>query len=300
MTGKASRDWRSRGRALAYILPSLLVLALIFLYPLGEAFWISLQRWNLISGVKRWGGLYNYAAIFTDPGFPQVVRVTFVYSTLSVAFEFALGLGLALAVRAGVRRGLPGFALIRVLVLAPLLVAPLLWAFYFRAFYSPQFGLFNAILNGIGLPSVLWVNDADIAIYSLVLADVWQWTPFMFSILLAGLLALPSDVVEAARVDGASGWRILLSIELPMLRPVLLVAILIRTIDSLRYLDLVLVITQGGPGRSTEILNYLAYRTSFQEFQLGRGAALSFVVFALVMVVAGALLRVMWKNANAR
>jgi len=294
------RDWRSRERALLYVLPALFVLALIFLYPLVDAFWISLQRWNLISGVKRWGGLDNYAAIFGDPGFLDVIRVTFVYSVLSVAFEFLLGLGLALAVRTGLRRNLPGFPLIRVLVLAPLLVAPLLWAFYFRSFYSPQFGLFNAILNGIGLPSVLWVNDPAIAIYSLVLADVWQWTPFMFSILLAGLLALPADVVEAARVDGAPGWRILVSIELPMLRPVLLVAILIRTIDSLRYLDLVLVITQGGPGRSTEILNYLAYRTSFQEFQLGKGAALSFLVFALVMVVAGALLRVMWKNANAR
>jgi ABC-type sugar transport system permease subunit len=294
------RDWRSRERALLYILPALIVLLLIFVYPLADGFWTSLQRWNLISGVKRWGGLDNYAAIFRDPSFPKVVRVTFVYSALSIAFEFLLGLGLALAVRAGLRRGLPGFPLIRVLALAPLLVAPLIWAFYFRSFYSPQFGLFNAILNGLGLPSVLWVNDPDIAIYSLVLADVWQWTPFIFSILLAGLLALPGDVVEAARVDGASGWRILLSIELPMLRPVLLVAILIRTIDSLRYLDLVLVITQGGPGQSTEILNYLAYRTSFQEFQLGRGAALAFIVFALVMVAAGALLRVMWKNANAR
>jgi ABC-type sugar transport system permease subunit len=294
------RDWRSRERALLYILPALVVLLLIFVYPLADGFWTSLQRWNLISGVKRWGGLDNYAAIFRDPSFPKVVRVTFVYSALSIAFEFLLGLGLALAVRAGLRRGLPGFPLIRVLALAPLLVAPLIWAFYFRSFYSPQFGLFNAILNGLGLPSVLWVNDPDIAIYSLVLADVWQWTPFIFSILLAGLLALPGDVVEAARVDGASGWRILLSIELPMLRPVLLVAILIRTIDSLRYLDLVLVITQGGPGQSTEILNYLAYRTSFQEFQLGRGAALAFIVFALVMVAAGALLRVMWKNANAR
>jgi len=297
---KGSLDWRSRERALVYVLPALLVLVLIFIYPLGDAFWTSLQRWNLITGVKRWTGLDNYAKIFGDPAFLEVIRVTFVYSTLSVALEFTLGLGLAMAVRAGLRRGLPGFPLIRVLALAPLLVAPLLWAFYFRSFYSPQFGLFNAILNGIGLPSVLWVNDPKLAIYSLVLADVWQWTPFMFSILLAGLLALPSDVVEAARVDGVPGWRILWSIELPMLRPVLLVAILIRTIDSLRYLDLVLVITQGGPGRSTEILNYLAYRTSFQEFELGRGAALAFVVFALVMIAAGALLRVMWKNANAR
>ena len=276
------------------------MLLAIFVYPLADAFVTSLHRWNLISNVKRWNGFGNYVAILTDPAFPGVLRVTFLYSGLSILFEFTLGLALALLVRAGLRRGLPGFAVIRVLVLAPLLVAPLLWAFYFRSFYSPQFGLFNAVLNGLGLPSVLWVNDASIAIYSLVLADVWQWTPFMFSILLAGLLALPLDVVEAARVDGANGWRILFSIELPMLRPVLLVTILIRTIDSLRYLDLVLVITQGGPGRSTEILNYLAYRTSFQQFQFGSGAALAFIVFALVMLAAGALLRVMWKTANEK
>ena len=145
---------------------------------------------------------------------------------------------------------------------------------------------------------MLWVNDKNLAIFSLVLADVWQWTPFMFAILLAGLMALPTDVVEAARMDGAGGWRILFAIELPMLRPVLLVTLLIRTIDSLRYLDLVLVITQGGPGRSTEILNFLAYRTSFQEFQLGRGAALAFIVLALVMLAAAALLRVMWKASR--
>lgn len=280
--------------------PALIVLAAIFIYPLCDAFITSLMRWNLISNVKRWTGFGNYAAIFADPGFPGVVKVTFLYSGLSLAFEFALGLGLALMVRAGLRRGLAGFPLMRVLVLAPLLVAPLLWAFYFRSFYSPQFGLFNTVLEQIGLPAVLWVNDPNLAVFSLVLADVWQWTPFMFAILLAGLMALPTDVVEAARVDGAGGWRILFAIELPMLRPVLLVTLLIRTIDSLRYLDLVLVITQGGPGQSTEILNYLAYRTSFQEFQLGRGAALAFVVLALVMLAAAALLRVMWKATHAR
>ncbi len=291
-------NWRSREAALLFVAPAVAILVLIFLYPLADAFWTSLHRWNLISNVKRWAGFGNYATILRDPAFPQVIRVTLFYSGLSLCFEMALGLALALVVRAGLRRRLPGFPLLRVLVLAPLLVAPLLWAFYFRSFYSPQFGLFNAILNGLGIPSVLWVNDAQIAIFSLVLADVWQWTPFVFSILLAGLLALPIDVVEAARVDGAGSWRILLAIELPMLRPVLLVTALIRTIDSLRYLDLVLVITQGGPGRSTEILNYLAYRVSFLEFQFGRGAAVAFIVFALVMLAAGALLRVMWKTAG--
>jgi ABC-type sugar transport system permease subunit len=299
MTSRSPSDWRSPGAALVYIAPALVVLVAIFLYPLVDAFWTSLHRWNLISNVKRWTGFGNYASILSDPAFLGVIKVTFLYSGAAILLEFGLGLGLALAVRAGLRQGLPGFGLMRVLILAPLLVAPLLWAFYFRSFYSPQFGLFNALLNGVGLPSVLWVNDSSTALLSLVIADVWQWTPFMFSILLAGLLALPVDVVEAARVDGAGNLRILTAIELPMLRPVLLVSVLIRTIDSLRYLDLVLVITQGGPGRSTEILNYLAYRTAFQEFQFGRGAALAFIVLALVMVAASGLLRVLWRAADA-
>ena len=275
------------------------VLAAIFVYPIFYAFWISLQRWSLISGVKRWIGFGNYFAILTDPTLPTTLRVTLTYSALSVALELGFGLLLALLVRAGLRRNLPGFPAIRVLLMVPLLVAPLLWAFYFRSFLSPQFGLFNQTLAALGLPQVLWVNDPRLALYSLVAADVWQWTPFMFSILLSGLLSLPTDVVEAARVDGASDLQIIAMIELPILRPVLLVALIMRLIDSLRYLDLVLVITQGGPGSSTEILNFLAYRTAFQQFEVGRGAAVAFIVFALVMAAAVALLRLMWKSSHA-
>ena len=200
--------------------------------------------------------------------------------------------------RAGLRRGLPGFGLIRVLVLAPLLVAPLLWAFYFRSFYSPQFGLFNEVLNGLGLPSVLWVNDTRTALMSLVIADVWQWTPFMSS-----SFCRPP---RSARRRGRGGAR--------RRRRQLAHPDRHRAADaaagaarqhphpddrSPRYLDLVLVITQGGPGRSTEILNYLAYRTAFQEFQFGKGAALAFIVLALVMVAASGLLRVLWRAGDA-
>jgi ABC-type sugar transport system permease subunit len=288
-----------RVQALAFMAPAMLTLAAIFVYPLVYAFWISLQRWSLISGVKKWTGLGNYFTILTDPTLPTTLRVTLTYSALSVALEFGFGLLLALLVRAGLRRHLPVFPAIRVLLMAPLLVAPLLWAFYFRSFFSPQFGLFNQTLVALGLPQVLWVNDPRLALYSLVAADVWQWTPFIFSILLSGLLSLPTDVVEAARVDGANDLQIIAMIELPMLRPVLLVALIMRLIDSLRYLDLVLVITQGGPGSSTEILNFLAYRVSFQQFEVGRGAAVAFVVFALVMVAAVVLLRLMWKSGHA-
>jgi multiple sugar transport system permease protein len=286
--------------ALAFLAPAVTVLVLVVAVPIGHAAWISLHRWNLISGEYRLVGLRNYVQIFSDPNIWATIRVTLLYSGLGVTLQLAAGLALALLVRGGLARRIPGFQVFRVVVMVPLLVAPLIWAFFFRSFFSPQFGLFNIALTKIGLPSVLWVNDPALALYSLVLADVWQWTPFMFSILLAGLLALPRDVVEAARVDGANRWQVLFYVELPLLAPVMLVAIVMRVIDSLRYLDLVLVITQGGPGTSTEILNYLAYRTSFQEFQLGRGAALAFVVFAMVLIAAVLVLRLMWRRMHAQ
>ena len=217
--------------ALAFLAPAVLVLVLVVAVPIGHAAWISLHRWNLISGEYRLVGLRNYVQIFSDPNIWATIRADALYSGLGVTLQLAAGLALALLIRGGLARRIPGFQVFRVVVMVPLLVAPLIWAFFFRSFFSPQFGLFNIVLTKIGLPPVLWVNDPALALYSLVLADVWQWTPFMFSILLAGLLALPGDVVEAARVDGANRWQILVYVELPLLAPVMLVAIVMRVID---------------------------------------------------------------------
>lgn len=287
------RERQRRRIALAYIAPSVVCLLLIVGYPLAQSVLTSLYHWNLISGVRRWNGGQNYVTLFFDPLMRQVAVTTLVYTGLSVLIEFLLGTLLALVFRAGIRRQLPAFSGLRTLASLPILIAPLVWAFYFRSLYSPQFGAFNQFLAAIGLPPVLWVNDPSLAIYSLIFADVVQWTPFMAAIILAGLLGLPSDLAEAARVDGASETSIFLLIELPLVRPILVVAALLRTIDSIKNLDLVLVITQGGPGTSTEILNYFAYRTTFQEFLIGKGAALSLIVFAVILAAVALMLRML-------
>ncbi|WP_158818901.1 carbohydrate ABC transporter permease [Methylocapsa sp. S129] len=281
---------RSRGAALAFVAPSLLCLAGAVGYPLVDAVTTSLYRWNLISGHKRWYGLQNYIDIAQDPGTARVAIVTALYSGLSVVLELALGFALALIFREGLSRRLRGFAGLRVILCVPIVIAPLIWAFYFRSMYSPQFGAFNVVLGWFGAAPVAWVNSPALALYSLVVADVWQWAPFMFAVILAGMLTLPGDVVEAARVDGASWTQVLWWIELPLLQPILLVAVLLRLIDSIKNIDLILVITQGGPGTSTEILNFFAYRTSFQDFQIGRGAALAVIVLALILVLVIVLL----------
>ena len=283
----------SRRAAIAFVAPSLLCLAGVIGYPLFEAVSASLYHWNVVSGVHRWAGLKNFVHILTDPDTGQVAIVTLIYTALSVAIELVLGYALALAFRAGLKRGLPGFPLLRVILCLPIVIAPLIWAFYFRSMYSPQFGAFNIALSWFGIPPVPWVNDPSLALYSLVAADVWQWTPFMFAVILAGQMTLPAEIGEAARVDGASAFQVQWFIELPLLKPILLVALLLRLIDAVKNIDLFIIITQGGPGTATEVLNYYAFRTSFQQFQVGRGSALALIVLAVIMILVMLLLGTM-------
>ncbi|GLS22401.1 sugar ABC transporter permease [Labrys miyagiensis] len=274
-----------RSVAFAFVAPSIICLACVIGYPLVQAIATSLYRWNLISGNQRWAGINNFIDILQNPDTVQVAVTTSIYTGLAVAIEFVAGYALALVIRAGMSRRLRGFPMFRVILCVPLFIAPLIWAFYFRSIYGPNFGAFNELLAWFGLPGVPWVNDPNLAIYSLVVADAWQWTPFMFAIILAGMQTVPEEVLEAARVDGASTFQILYLVELPILKPILLIALLLRMIDALKNIDLIIVITQGGPGTSTEILNYYAYRTSFLDFQVGRGAALSLIVFAVIMAL---------------
>ena len=285
--------------AYAFIAPSLLCLLGTIGYPLVQAISTSFYRWNLISGVKRWNGLQNCVDILTSMDTARVVRVTLEYTVLSVLLELVVGLGLALLIRHGLMQKWSGFAAFRVVLCIPIMIAPLIWAFYFKSMYSPQFGVFNIVLGWLGIAPVAWVNSPSTALYSLVVADAWQWTPFMFAVLLAGLLTLPEEVTEAAVIDGATRWQILRWIELPLLKPILMVALLLRLIDSLKNIDLIIVITQGGPGTSTEILNYYAYSTSFQGFQVGYGAALALIVFVVIMALVLALMAAL-NRTNAK
>lgn len=286
--------------AYAFIAPSLLCLLGTIGYPLVQAISTSFYRWNLISGVKRWNGFQNFVDILTSMDTARVVGVTLEYTALSVLLELVIGLGLALLVRHGLMQKWPGFAAFRVVLCIPIMIAPLIWAFYFKSMYSPQFGIFNIVLGWLGIPPVAWVNSSSTALYSLIVADAWQWTPFMFAVLLAGLLTLPEEVTEAAIIDGATRWQILRWIELPLLKPILMVALLLRLIDSLKNIDLIIVITQGGPGTSTEILNYYAYSTSFQNFQVGYGAALALIVFVVIMALVLALMAALNRTSSAK
>ena len=273
------------------LVPAAIVLLATILYPLGRSLWLTFHSWNLLTNETRWVGLGNWSDLVSDAALRQALWVTLVYSGGGVLVQTLLGLALALVLRKAIRFHLPATNVFRVLMLAPIVIAPLIWAFYFRSFFSPSFGLFNQILQAVGLPGQLWANDSSSALLSLIIADSWQWTPFVAMLLLAALLAIPAEVVEAAALDGAGWLRSLIHVELPIIKNLVLVVVLLRLIDSVKYIELMYTITQGGPGTSTQTLNYYAFQTGFLQFQMGRSAVLAYVVFGVIMLATLALIR---------
>ena len=275
-------------RRLGWLLlaPALAVLGGLTVYPALWVIWLSLHYRIPVFSISRWAGLDHYAFLAVDPRFWSAAWVTAVFAVVSVALECALGLAIALGLR-GQRRA-------RRVALGLLLLA---WALpsvvtakMFEWLYHPAGGLVNFMLGG---RLINWLGDPALALPALIGADVWRSSPFVALLCYARLLTIPGDVYEAARVDGAGRTAMLTSITLPLLRPVLLIALLFRTLDALRAFDLMFVLTGGGPAGTTETLTVYAYRSLFQTLQLGFGSAIGVVIFTLVMVVAAAYLGVL-------
>jgi ABC-type sugar transport system permease subunit len=274
-------------RRLGWILlaPALAVLGGLTVYPALWVLWLSLQYRVPVFSISRWAGLEHYAFLAVDTRFWNAAWVTGVFTVCSVALECALGLGLALALR-GQHRG-------RRVALALLLLA---WALpsvvtakMFEWLYHPAGGLVNFLVGG---RTINWLGDPDLALPALIAADVWRATPFVTLLCFARLLTIPPDLYEAAQVDGAAGLQAFARITWPLVRPILLVALLFRTLDALRAFDIMFVLTGGGPAGATETLTVYAYRALFQTLRIGFGSAIGVVVFAVVMAVAVAYLRV--------
>ena len=273
-------------RRLGWLLlaPALLLLGGLTVYPALWVIWLSLQYRVPVFDIARWAGASHYAFLTVDSRFWNAASVTALFTVASVALESILGLAMALALR-GQQRG-------RRVAVALLLLA---WALpsvvtakMFEWLYHPAGGLVNFLLGG---RAVNWLGDPALALPSLVLADVWRTTPFVALLCYARLLTIPADLYEAAEVDGAAGVQAFTRITWPLVRSILLVALLFRTLDALRAFDIMFVLTGGGPAGSTETLTVYAYRALFQTLQIGFGSAIGVVVFVLVMVVAVAYLR---------
>jgi len=264
-----------------------LLLLLFVVYPTITAIQFSLNHVAITGeGLQlRFTGLDNFLRAFRDPFIANAARITLQWVVMVTALEILIGLGLALLVSSGIRfRGLFISLLMIPIVLPPVSVS-LAWRFS----YQEQFGVYNYLLSLIGQGPVRWLSDRNIALYSIMLTDLWQATPFVFLLLLAGLQALPSDPFEAAAIDGATPWQVFRTMTLPLLLPTLLVVVLLRTIDAARIFDKIYVMTDGGgPGTATETLTMSIYKTAFIQFDFGYAAALSFL-FQLVLIVVGTI-----------
>jgi multiple sugar transport system permease protein len=286
---------RSRGipeRRLAWLMttPSMLLIALVAVYPILYAIWLSMHEYSLIrAGVSRWAspaGLGNYIDAFQTPEFVDSIIITFVFTISSVFLETLIGLAMALIMATAFK----GQGLLRTVVLVPWAVLTVVTAIMWRSIVDPNLGLVNSILG----TNTVWLGEEPQALIVMILADTWKTAPFMALLLLAGLQVIPSEIYEAAKVDGATAWQRFRRITLPLLMPALLVALIFRTLDALRAFDLPKVLTNGANGTTT--MSLIAQRT-FQENRLyGEGAAYSIITFIIVMIVSFLYIRFVGGN----
>lgn len=254
-------------------------------FPLGYTLWLSLRSYSLVipGRTGQWIGLDNFDRLLHDEQFHHALGLTGLYTLIAVAIEVVLGVAAAFALNA-VRRGR---RVLTSLMLIPMILAPLIIGLMFNFLLNAQFGLFTYLVNTLGLPlpenilgSPTWAFPA------LIFTDVWEWTPFIALITLAGIQALPNAPLEAARVEGASSWQVATRVIVPMLRPILFVAVLFRAAEAVREFDKVYILTGGGPGSSTLLNDLFTYRVSFVDWDLSYGAAIGIVMFILTLFVA--------------
>jgi multiple sugar transport system permease protein len=289
VTGRRRRDARA---GVALLAPALVTLAALAAWPGLWVLWLSLHQRVPIFGIDRFVGAAHYVFLGGDPRFWNAAWVTLAFTVLSVALELALGVGVALALQRQQR----GRRVAVALLLLPWALPSVVVGRTFEWLYHPSAGLVNFLLGG---RAVNWLGEPALALPALIVADVWRTMPFVALLCYARVLTIPDAVYEAARVDGAGRLATVRDITLPLLRRVLLIALLFRTLDALRAFDLMFVLTGGGPAGTTETLTVYAYRSLFQTLQLGFGAAVGVVVFALVMLVAGGYLRALGRGEAA-
>ncbi len=253
------------------------------IYPLARSFWISLRQWDLTKPNEGhpFVGLGNYQASLTDPAFHQSVKVTLIFVVAAVTLEIGLGLLIALVLN----REFRGRNLVRMLALLPWAVPAVVNGIMWKWILNPSYGALNGLLLSLGLIDryIIWLGSPYSALAMVVLADVWKETPFIMLLFLAALQTIPRDLYEAARVDGASSLQSLFRITLPLIRPMLFVALALRTIWALKSFDLIYTLTAGGPSNGTSVIGYYTYLKSFVSLQLGRGAAVAYILTAVVI-----------------
>lgn len=278
---------RRRRSYLMFVLPALLVVGAVIIFPWAFTVWMSAFDWK-IGSVAHFVGFDNYTQLATNKRFLESILHTFYFTLLAVVVPLILGTVAALIFH----REFPLRGMLRSIFTMPMMATPVAVALVWTMMFHPQQGVLNYLLSLVGLPPSLWVYSPTWVIPSLVLVEVWHWTPLIMLIVLGGLAALPTEPYESARLDGASEWQLFRYITLPLLAPFLIVAAVIRTIDALKAFDTIYVISQGGPGTASETINLYLYLQAFAFYNVGNASAVVVVFFVIILALALLLLHV--------
>ena len=272
-----------------YLGPAVAVMAVASLVPLLSALQLGFYDWSMGTPWPdaKWVGLEAFIAAFRDAAVWRSLVTTLIFAFVCVVAEMVLGIALALALEGSVR----GMAFFRTLFILPMMIAPIAVGLTWRYLFDAQFGLLNALIGLVGVAPIPWLAQEHTAFAAIIIADIWQWTPFVFIMMVAGLANVDVSVLEAARIDGANWWQTTMRVKLPMVMHVIAITLLMRLIDAFRVLEVIYILTFGGPGDSTEILSLHIYKTAFVGQRLGSAAAISVLLLVVVAVLSWAALK---------
>lgn len=294
MTMSNAQPQRLHGALSRYVFlaPTVIVLALVVAAPLLYSIYLSFREYIITYGMGDFVGFDNYLSVLKDD-FAAVSWVTLKLTVLCVVVEFVVAFGLALLLN---QQNLAFRQFYLVVLMIPILMTPVAVALMFRLMFNPSLGIINWLIGLVGIPAQGWFGDPGLALGTIIFVDVWHETSLMLLMLYAGLQAMPTEPVEAARIDGASRLQILRYVVWPLMKPVILVTLLIRMIAALKSYDLIYMLTQGGPGKSTETISFYAYRLGFRFLDIGQAAAVSFILLLAVIALTLVLLRALREN----
>ncbi|WP_240416027.1 carbohydrate ABC transporter permease [Paenibacillus periandrae] len=275
-------NWLDRKLKWVFITPALMFITLMAAYPIFYTARLSLYEWSMSAvAPPKWVGVDNYAALLVSSAFWNALWITFYHSSLSIVLETVLGVAIAVLFS----RRMAGAKAMKTLMMLPMVATPVSVGLVWLLIYEPSIGLGNQLLKGLGFSTQEWLGSVTQVIPSLIVMDVWQWTPMIALICIAGLATVPADPYESASVDGATSVQKFMHITLPLLMPTIMTAVTLRMIDLIKTFDTIYATTQGGPNFTSQTLNLLIFDTAFSSFKFGYASALLIVFFIILLLV---------------
>jgi multiple sugar transport system permease protein len=268
-----------------FALPGTVLILAVIVFPWLFTLWMSFHEWN-VTGKTTFIGLANYTKLFTDQRFLESVGRTFWFTVMATIIPIVLGVWAAVTFH----REFPFRGVLRTIFVMPMMATPVAVALVWTMMFHPQLGVLNYLLSLVGIPPFAWSYSPNTVIPTLVMVEVWHWTPLVMLIVLGGLAGLPQDPYDSALIDGATRWQMFRFITWPLILPYVMIALVIRTIDSLKVFDTIAVISQGGPGTASETLNYFLYLQAFQFYNLGYASAVVVIFFIIIIALSLLLL----------